>query len=147
MHRQIELGLHVELVEQIVLHSDDIISGKVNFIRLDDKEFKLNGKLYDIVSSNVVGDSIIFQCINDTEEEDLELQFVRLVMNNLDRGEAPIPIRNTIKILHLDAVINKIDDSKSFENDIAYHPHVLKKAAQPTLEIPFPPPKNSPTLS
>lgn len=146
MHRQIKSGLHTELVEQIVLHSDDVISGKVNFIRLDDKEFKLNGKLYDIVSSNVIGDSIIFQCINDTKEEELELQFVKLVVNNLDGGEAPFPIRNTIQILHIDAVMTQSDYLKRIAEKNIIYSHVIARVLQPTLEIPFPPPKNPPTL-
>lgn len=147
MHRQIESGLHTELVEQIVLHSGDIISGKFNSIRLDNREFKLNGKLYDIVSSNVVGDSIIFQCINDTKEEELELKFVKLVVNNLDSGEAPIPIRNTIQILHLDAIMTQCDYLKRIAEKNIIYSHLIAKVLQPTLKIPFPPPKNPPTLS
>lgn len=147
MHRQIESGLHIELVEQIVLHSDDIISGKVNFIRLDDREFKLNGKLYDIVRMNTIGDSIFYQCINDTKEEELELQFVKLVVNNLSGNETPIPIRNNSQILNLDAIATQSDYFKRIAEKITIYSHVIAKVLQPTLEIPFPPPKNSPTLS
>lgn len=46
--------------------------GNPDFRQIDKGEFLYRGKLYDIISSRVSGTSIVFRCINDTKEEQLQ---------------------------------------------------------------------------
>jgi hypothetical protein len=48
-----------------------------DFIRVDKGEFRHKGKLYDIVSETKSGDSTLFKCINDKNEERLLAGFHR----------------------------------------------------------------------
>jgi hypothetical protein len=145
MHRQIKLGMNLELIEQIAINKNDLINNKLNFIRLDEREFRLNGKLYDIVRTWEIADTIFFKCINDKREEELEHQFFSFVVNNINSEELPLPIRNIIKIFQLDAVIAppRGDDLKcSFDKKLMrLCPFPI--VPEPTLEIPSPPPKIS----
>ncbi len=61
----------------IKLTSADISSCKNGYKKIDINEFRLSGKMYDIVRTEVSGDTTILHCFNDTKEEQL--------FSNLDR--------------------------------------------------------------
>ncbi len=42
-----------------------------DFKMLDKGEIRYRGKLYDVISTRISGTSVIYQCINDTKEEQL----------------------------------------------------------------------------
>jgi hypothetical protein len=71
-----------ELIELIILRKEDIIFNKLNYERIHSREFRLDGKMYDIVKE-VDKDSLIhFYCINDKKEEKLEKEFHKKVEDN-----------------------------------------------------------------
>ncbi|MBM4175822.1 MAG: hypothetical protein FJ213_06570 [Ignavibacteria bacterium] len=142
MHRQIEIGLHSELIEQIEVYSGDIENGKINFIQIDEKEFKLNGKLYDIVKIQVFEDRIIYHCINDTKEEELEHQLVKFIFNNFNGNEIPIPIKNSIQILNLDAISEQSFILNHNLIECEYYLNLTYSLNEVFIDIPSPPPKS-----
>jgi len=61
---------------KILGFSKEDIYGNVPLInRLDEKEFRYNGSMYDIVREEVKEDSVYFYCILDKKETLLELLF------------------------------------------------------------------------
>jgi hypothetical protein len=42
-----------------------------DFKRIDSKEFRYQGRMYDIISVRFLVNSVVFRCINDTREEQL----------------------------------------------------------------------------
>jgi hypothetical protein len=50
-------------------------SSNRDFTMTDKDEFRFHGMLYDIISTKVSGNTVIFRCINDTKEEQLLARF------------------------------------------------------------------------
>ena len=50
----------------------------------DENEFRLNGKMYDIVKTTIKNNIITYFCINDVQEEELFESLNEQVSNNLD---------------------------------------------------------------
>ena len=52
-------------------HTRSLERGLYSLRWIDDHEFTLDGRLYDVVRSSSAGDSTLLLCINDTQEEQL----------------------------------------------------------------------------
>ncbi len=130
-----------KIVELIVLNKNDLAAGKINYVRIHEREFKLDGKLYDVVRKEENDENIFFYCINDKREEELVSSFLKLIVNNLNNETTPSTIKNIYKIMILEAVFS-IQFCLSFNVQQTYliFPHRIK-ITNPSLEIPTPPPK------
>ena len=49
----------------------DVTANKKNIVWEDDKEFKLGGKMYDVVSKEIVNGKQIVYCVDDEKETEL----------------------------------------------------------------------------
>ncbi|NWF50896.1 MAG: hypothetical protein HXY49_10190 [Ignavibacteriaceae bacterium] len=70
--------------ELIAFKKDDLASGKLQFQRIDKKEFRYNGMMYDIIEEIETADSIFFHCINDKNEDHLFSVFSKHIEQNSD---------------------------------------------------------------
>lgn len=88
-----------KLAELIILRKEDVFSGKINFERIHQREFRLNESMYDILKE-IHNDSLIyFYCINDKKEDSLEKEFHKKVEENSDNKNAQTNNNKTIKKL------------------------------------------------
>jgi len=71
-----------ELIELIVLKKEDILLKKIQYERINSKEFRLNNELYDIVREVEKDSDILLYCINDKREVELEKNFHKKMEEN-----------------------------------------------------------------
>lgn len=57
--------------ELIAVHKVDLDRPGCRFRMIDSKEFKLDGKMYDIARRDTKGDSVYFYAVRDTKEDDI----------------------------------------------------------------------------
>lgn len=63
----------------LVFSKDDLSAGTPGFKRIDEKEFRYNGRMYDIVKEEMKNDSVYFYCIFDEKENLLISAFTLLI--------------------------------------------------------------------
>lgn len=95
--RDVENPTKQNLIELIVLKKADILSGNLNFKRIDQKEFRLNNNLFDIVKEVENDSNIIFYCINDKREEALDKNFQKKMEDNAANKQRQANVRVAIK--------------------------------------------------
>ena len=88
-----------ELIELIILRKEDILFNKINYERIHSHEFRLNGKMYDIVKEVDKDSLIYFYCINDKKEEKLEKEFHKRVEENTANKKHRANDNNPLKTL------------------------------------------------
>lgn len=71
--KQIENGIDTTELNSIEINSET--NCKIQWVE-DNKEFKYNGEMYDVVSVKVSGGKKYLQCINDKKENNLIANFV-----------------------------------------------------------------------
>jgi len=68
MKRMIKSGSFHGFNEEVIIVNP---SSDPDFKILDKDEISYHGKMYDVISSGISGNSVIYRCINDTKEEQL----------------------------------------------------------------------------
>jgi hypothetical protein len=109
------------------------------------REFRLNGKMYDIVRKEVVADTVYYYCINNTEEENL-LRLDELVRKHMDNDSGPVSkttrkVTKTVKSLKFSA------SEKLFTYRIVVPKSTIDTSfiyfySSPYIELAGPPPKS-----
>jgi hypothetical protein len=56
------------------------------FRQTEEDEISYQGKMYDVVSSEIRGDAIYFSCLNDATEDDLNLSLIKQQEENTDNN-------------------------------------------------------------
>lgn len=69
--------------DKLVIIKDNAFNTELNWVE-DDEEFRLNGKMYDVVSKRIEGNTIYYSCIIDAEEEELFEELEQQVDNALN---------------------------------------------------------------
>lgn len=85
--------------EMFILIRIDSPDSNPNFKKLDHDEFSYCGKLYDIVSESVKGNTTWYYCINDQQEERLITGFEKIQSFTYAFG-SPDKIKHTLALLH-----------------------------------------------
>lgn len=62
------------------------------------KEFMLNGKLYDVISSKKTKSSIVFKCISDAKEDQVVYSYLKSLDKN-QKNKKELPDASKIKVL------------------------------------------------
>lgn len=128
-----------QLVVKLSFSKQDIDNHKIHFI--EEHEFRFEGKLFDIIEKFETSDSIHFLCINDTEEEKLETQFLAYVINEKNPLKIPLPVREILKLLNIDLYYQ----NNSLTQELFYfHKNwfdFTSKLIDSFISIPDPPPK------
>ena len=69
-----------ELVE-IIIHKDQI---KSKLTWEHEREFELGGEMYDVISTEIKGDSISYRCIHDAKESSINKRMISFIKNYLN---------------------------------------------------------------
>lgn len=128
------------LIEEIILKKEDILAQKTNYERINPREFRLSGCIYDIVEE-IDKDSLIYlYCISDQKENLLEKKLHNMEKSSRNRAEEPIDNDNlnlqlseAVTYLSLEKVNTCYSQLKYFDEVINY---------QVCQDIPTPPPKS-----
>lgn len=72
MHQRIEKIIHENSQAEILVtfHFTKEEAASLNWFE-EDREFRLEGNMYDIVKAEDCGDSVIYLCVNDTRETEI----------------------------------------------------------------------------
>lgn len=98
MRAEIKKGMNSERIEKIIIYEKDIAENKIRFKLVEAHEFRLNGKMYDIVKKIEEPGRVIYYCIHDTKEDALDELFSCLI----ESGSAPDktqPAQTVLKLL------------------------------------------------
>jgi hypothetical protein len=137
---QAEFSKDNGLVELIVLRKNDILLKKINYVRIDSKEFRLNGNLYDIVKEIEKDSSIFLYCINDNRENSLFNELCKKIDDNVANRKQRNNNHNIIKKSITEPVsyltINETDNAH-----LTYNNHSEKKYSFVWKEVITPPPQ------
>lgn len=129
------------LVVTISLSKKDLYENKLDFKFIEKDEFRLNGKMYDIIESSETTDSIFYNCINDSEEEKMELAFVDYVVNNPVKPELPLPIKQILSLFSIDFFLEKKQNDYNIRLLTFTKLNISIPLLYPFISIPDPPPK------
>ena len=128
-------------VKELVLLKIPLKTANSHFNKLHKTEFLYQGKMYDIVKSNVKNDTVFYYCINDTKEEELfknlDKQIEDYINNNRTKNHNKVKIKKTINN-YLLSRINYLFFNSSKKISYSQKKYNLNKLF---LEIPDPPPK------
>ncbi|MDZ4757184.1 MAG: hypothetical protein SGJ10_03465 [Bacteroidota bacterium] len=85
--------------EKFTLSRNDFEKGKIN-----DDEIKINDRLYDIKSVNMIGDKVEFLAFNDTDEEAVLAKIKNIVNANSEQNtELPNQLIKLLSLIYLPA--------------------------------------------
>jgi hypothetical protein len=73
-----------EAVLTFRIADDEIESANSTFKWMEENEFRYQGKMYDVISSEKQGNINIFRCLNDKNEETLMAKYEGLVKHHTD---------------------------------------------------------------
>jgi len=129
-----------ELVELIVLRKDDILLKKTNYIRIDSKEFRLNGNLYDIVKEVENDSSIYLYCINDEKENSLFSELCKKIDNNVANRKQRNSIHNILK-KSISEPASDLSINEIGTDQLTHNNHNEKNSSFVCKEVITPPPQ------
>jgi len=113
-----------------------------SYDRLEDREFMLHGKMYDIYQEDVINDSLYIYCVNDENEDMMHSAFSSYI--NAKKNDSPnSAISNIIKIL-MTIALEPAESNDLFCNtnkNISIVFLTLYKNI--IIDIPSPPPKSA----
>jgi len=121
---------------------------KSDFRRIHEREFTFGGKLYDIISERVSGDTLIIHCINDVREQRVKEQVAAHITSQLSHENSPFKKQQQ----NIRRAVKNIIQEISFLKQPVFIPNYailfLKEFAVARIsdhvsDIPFPPPKIS----
>jgi hypothetical protein len=105
------------------------------------KEFVYNKKSYDIVSKNIINDTIYFHCIHDTKEEQIILNYKAAIQKNMPNNTNHRKTNLFFPKVSIDYYCQAIDINSFniFSIPMLYsYFHFYKSNS---IELPSPPPK------
>ena len=135
--KEIALLKSKEKIEVLSIYKTVINEGKV-FQRINKKEIKYEGRMYDIVKEEKQIDKIIYYCIHDKKEDKLEKEFAKTVNKNLNQKAAAgssISFNHLIQYAEygvmwgIESPIHKVKYSNYMNNN--YHLNALKVLTPP----------------
>lgn len=133
--------LNHELDHEIILlkiSKKDIESKKVSFEWIHSKEFRFNGKMYDIKKNLSDNDSLRFYCYYDDKENLLEELFHKYS----DSEKETKKHRNSINLISFLSLF--LSDDKYFEINFTVTKFIfvaMNQLTEPLIDVPTPPPQ------
>ena len=116
------------------------------FIKLSSSEFIFDGNLYDYSKKESKNGYTLFQCRQDSREQELRISFGQQVADNSDIRSIPLKgtSKSTLKISLQDIILpQKQTVQHNLSNDIYSHSSVFSSYKSVSLFISSPPPKFS----
>ncbi|MCX6149716.1 MAG: hypothetical protein NTX22_04230 [Ignavibacteriales bacterium] len=138
---KIQNFLPLEKMSIIGLSKNDIVSGKISFRRMEEREFKLNGKMYDVVKEVSKKDSIYFFCIKDEKEDELHQAFVKYFNENSNQTGNKSTSKNIYHNIITEALVIQDKIQINDSGKIKYCVFGSGRFLSNHSETPSPPPK------
>jgi hypothetical protein len=127
-------------IENLELIKINLNSINCNFERIEDKEFTLNGKMYDIYQENISNDTLYLYCVNDENEDMMHSAFASFI--NAKKNDTPnSAISNIIKIFITIALEPNIAGDFLYNTNKNISFTFLTSFQSIIIDIPSPPPK------
>ncbi len=138
--KKLEKDHYKEKIELMVFNRKDLEDRRIDYIRVNQKEFRLNGNMYDIVKEWEDGDSVYFHCYLDMKET----FFQKLFFKHLDKTKKDKQSARLIAFSNILIAVQPDDDSTDSDalqmlDLISNHFHLLKQKNYP--RVASPPPK------
>ena len=125
-------------LKEIIIHKDEI-DNKLSWEH--EREFELGGEMYDVISSEIKGDSIVYHCIHDAKESSINKRLISLIKNYLNdetHGDVSLIVFSDIfKVLYppitilSDLSISMVILSDFFGYEISKIPHYFNQPSTP----------------
>ncbi|MBA4406704.1 hypothetical protein C0389_05465 [bacterium] len=130
-----------ERMEVLTFSSSDYEKGKI-VQQINIKEIRYEGKMYDIIKTEMHSGKIVFYCVHDEKEDKLEKEFANNVQKNYNTQSltvAQVKFNSQVDFVEL---VKKIGVSSPIKK---YIYHALTKASQPqkVSEVLTPPPNQA----
>lgn len=126
-------------MEVISIPAADFETGN-GFQRVNKKEIRFRGKMYDVVKEERYNDKLIFYCIHDEKEDKLDKEFSNEVRKNLDSKSATSSTTNLIHLIQY-AEIGKNQNISPPVRKNNYLNFYITRRSQIDPQVLTPPPK------
>lgn len=118
------------------------------FKKIDEREFTYGGNLYDIISEQISGDTLVIHCIHDVREQRLKEQVAAHISSQLSHENSPFKKQHQAVKFALKNIVQEISFFKNLVFICTYTVMFFKnftaaRVFSPISETPFPPPKSS----
>lgn len=131
----------LELIK-VCTKSRDFTNDNV-YERVNDREFKYYGKMYDIFQENFSNDTLYLYCVNDEKEDIINNAFAVYINSKKSESNNKSPIANIIK-LFITIAIAPNNTSFSLSNTYHTNSNIYKVFYQNIIvDVPSPPPRFS----
>ena len=127
-------------IELIVLSKEDIVNRKVNYERIDAKEFRFNDEMYDIVKEVEKDSNLFFYCINDKREKSFFSEFFKMIDDNIANKKQRNSSKNIFKQLISEAV-NYLSEKPADASNLIYKIIADRNYSPVCKEVITPPPQ------
>jgi hypothetical protein len=128
-----------DLVEIVKVSIANYENG-INIQKVDDREIRYKGKMYDIIKQEISKDSISFYCVRDDKENELEKELANAIRKNLNDKMATNSLLNfNTQIQYADYDLKISISSPCRKN--SYSTFVLNKPFKIEYAVLKPPPK------
>lgn len=88
-------------LQEIIIHKNEIES---KLAWEHEREFELDGEMYDVISTEIKGDSISYHCIHDEKESSINKRMISFIKNYLNdqtgRDASLIAFSDIFKVLY-----------------------------------------------
>ncbi len=111
---------HLPLVKHIIQKSELYVNTKLIQWEDEDKEVVINGKLYDVISSTIIKNTVELSLLEDTNEQGIKKEFASSF--DLTNSKSNNPIKLLKQFLALKCVVNhsqNLNTPMSFLNTIS----------------------------
>ena len=126
MYYSIHNDIRTQLIKSIPINNlitfKIEITSKIKPRFVDNDEFIYNGKMYDVIKKENIGNTTIYYCLNDTKEDELFLNLNKEVKNTMESN----PVQNKTQ-----QILKKINIPLFYEVNKDYHINISKKVIFP----------------
>ena len=129
-----------ELIELLIFNKDDIEKNRIDFRWIHSREFKYNGKMYDVVKKIEEDKQLFLYCINDEREKKLEEEFEKAVNKNSTENKQR-PVKHNHFNISLSEPVQSEQIGYALVYEFEFNYSRTDSYNSPYLEIPSPPPR------
>ncbi len=135
MKHSIAHGEYPGLKLHLAFKLSEVESGAAGLKFIHSKEFTWRGGMYDIISSEIIGDSIRYYCINDTKEKNLIHGFV-----GKESGDESSPLGKLLKNVRVELPLAFPALKDNFPSGEIQFPEFFYRVITRSIEPPQRPP-------
>ncbi len=128
-----------ERIETLSISLADYNAGNI-LERINEREIRFRGKMYDVVKEERQDDKLIFYCIHDEKEDKLDKEFSDEIRKNLDSKSATNSLTNILQLIQYAETVDRLNIFAPEQKNNFLNFCVIQHS-QIELQILTPPPK------